>query len=359
MLDVFAAEGGYQAFHLHGGEWAWLLFSAVTALLALAVGFVLMRGVLAADQGTPKMIEIATAIQEGAMAYLRRQFKTIAVILVPLAVIVFVTSTKVVKPDGTEALSFAQSGAFRTLAFIAGCLMSGLTGFIGMGLAVRGNVRTAAAAKTGSLPAALKVAFRTGGVAGMFTVGLGLIGATTIIMIFQNTSSAILVGFGFGGSLLALFLRVGGGIFTKAADVGADLVGKVEAGIPEDDPRNPATIADNVGDNVGDCAGMAADLFESYEVTLVASIILGVAAFRSIGIDNPVAGLIFPVACRAIGVLASIAGVFSVRATDKDKSAMAPINRGFLTAGILTVIGTAFVALTYVGNKAIVDGAHF
>src|SRR5688500_6580038 len=349
MLDVLAAEGGYQEFHLAGGEWFWLLFSAVTALLALAVGFGLMKGVLAADQGTPKMIEIATAIQEGAMAYLRRQFKTIGVILIPLVVVVFFTATAVKKPDGTEALSFAESGLFRTLAFIAGCLMSGLTGFIGMGLAVRGNVRTAAAAKTGSLPAALKVAFRTGGVAGMFTVGLGLIGATVIIMIFQNTSSAILVGFGFGGSLLALFLRVGGGIFTKAADVGADLVGKVEAGIPEDDPRNPATIADNVGDNVGDCAGMAADLFESYEVTLVASIILGVAAFESIG-ANPALGLIFPVACRAIGVLASIVGVFMVRATDKDKSAMAPINRGFLTAGILTVIGTAIVALTYVGN---------
>ena len=218
-----------------------------------------------------------------------------------------------------------------------------------MSLAVRGNVRTAAAAKSGSLPAALKVAFRTGGVAGMFTVGLGLLGATIIIMLFQNTASAILIGFGFGGSLLALFLRVGGGIFTKAADVGADLVGKVEAGIPEDDPRNPATIADNVGDNVGDCAGMAADLFESYEVTLVASIILGVAAFASIG-ANPALGLIFPVAARAIGVLASIVGVFAVRATDKDKSAMAPINRGFLTAGLLTVVGTAIVAFVYVGN---------
>ena len=241
-----------------------------------------MRGVLAQDQGTPKMQEIAQAIQEGAMAYLKRQFKTIIVILVPVAIVVFLTSTAVKKATGVEALSFAQSGVFRTGAFVLGAFLSGLTGFIGMSLAVRGNVRTAAAAREGSMPTALSVAFRTGGVAGMFTVGLGLLGATVIIMIFQNTSSAILIGFGFGGSLIALFMRVGGGIFTKAADVGADLVGKVEAGIPEDDPRNPATIADNVGDNVGDCAGMAADLFESYEVTLVASIILGVPAFAAI-----------------------------------------------------------------------------
>src|SRR5690606_5560800 len=189
-------------------------------------------------------------------------------------------------------------------------------------------------ARTGSMPNALTVAFRTAGIAGMFTVGLGLLGATVIIMLFQNTSSAILVGFGFGGSLLALFLRVGGGIFTKAADVGADLVGKVEAGIPEDDPRNPATIADNVGDNVGDCAGMASDLFESYEVTLVASIILGVPAFQRIFPDQPglwAAGALFPLAARAVGVLASIVGVFMVRARSSDKTAMAPINRGFLT----------------------------
>ena len=350
MTHLLASEGGWQDFTLGSAEWFWLAFSAGTAVLAILVGFALMKGVLAADQGTPKMIEIATAIQEGALAYLKRQFKTIGIILIPLVVVVFFTATAVEKPDGTHALSFVQSGLFRTLAFVAGCIMSGLTGYIGMGLAVRGNVRTAAAARGGSLPAALKVAFRTGGVAGMFTVGLGLLGATIIIMLFQNTSSAILVGFGFGGSLLALFLRVGGGIFTKAADVGADLVGKVEAGIPEDDPRNPATIADNVGDNVGDCAGMAADLFESYEVTLVASIILGVAAFESLGIANPVVGLIFPVAARAIGVLASIVGIYAVRATDKDKSAMAPINRGFLTAGLLTVVGTAIVALVYVGN---------
>jgi K(+)-stimulated pyrophosphate-energized sodium pump len=350
MSTVLAAEGGYQEFVLGTAEWAWLVISAITALIALGVGFLLSKGVLRADQGTEKMKEIAAAIQEGAMAYLRRQFKTILVILIPLVVVVYLTSTEVLAPDGSVALSFAESGLFRTVAFVAGCFLSGLTGFIGMSLAVRGNVRTAAAAKSGSLPAALKVAFRTGGVAGMFTVGLGLLGATLIIMVFQNTSSAILVGFGFGGSLLALFLRVGGGIFTKAADVGADLVGKVEQGIPEDDPRNPATIADNVGDNVGDCAGMASDLFESYEVTLVASIILGVAAFDSIG-ANPALGLIFPVVARAIGVLASIAGVYMVRATPNDRTAMAPINRGFLTAGLLTIVGTFLVAMFYVGNE--------
>ena len=353
MPALFAAEGGFQDFTLRGGEWFVLVGSALTALLALGVGLVLMQSVLKADQGSPTMIDIAKAIQEGAQAYLRRQFRTIGFILIPLAIVVFVTSVAVDKPDGTEALSFFESGLFRTLAFLAGCFMSGLTGFIGMGLAVRGNVRTAAAARGGKMGPALDVAFKTGGVAGMFCVGLGLIGATTIVMLFQNTASAILIGFGFGGSLLALFLRVGGGIFTKAADVGADLVGKVEAGIPEDDPRNPATIADNVGDNVGDCAGMASDLFESYEVTLVASIILGVPAFQRIFPDNPglwAAGAMFPLAARAIGVLASIVGVFMVKAREKDTSAMAPINRGFLTAGILTVVGTLVVAVVYVGN---------
>ncbi len=267
----------------------------------------------------------------------------------------FLTSTKITKPGGALALSFAASGSARTVAFVAGAFLSGLTGFIGMSLAVRGNVRTAAAARRGSLRDALRVAFRTGGVAGMYTVGLGLLGATTIIMLFQNTSTAILIGFGFGGSLIALFMRVGGGIFTKAADVGADLVGKVEQGIPEDDPRNPATIADNVGDNVGDCAGMAADLFESYEVTLVAAIILGVPAFASIG-ANPALGLIFPLIARAIGVLASIVGVFLVRARDSDRTAMAPINRGFLGAGILTVLGVGAVGVFYVGNSHIDEG---
>jgi len=353
VSGLFAAEGGYQEFVLKGGEWAVLWLSAASAVLAIAVGFYLARLVMAADEGTPKMKEIALAIQEGANAYLKRQFKTIILILIPLAAIVFVTSTAILKGEGaeaTEALSFMQAGIWRTIAFILGCAASGFTGYIGMTLATRGNVRTAAAALTGSMPDALTVAFRTGGVAGMFTVGLGLSGATLIIMIFQNTSSVILVGFGFGGSLLALFLRVGGGIFTKAADVGADLVGKVEAGIPEDDPRNPATIADNVGDNVGDCAGMAADLFESYEVTLVASIILGVAAFNSIGL-NPAMGLVFPLAARAIGVIASIFGVFAVKAKPGETDALKPINKGFLVAGVLTLAGTLALSLAYVGNE--------
>ena len=353
-MATILAEGSYQQFTIQGGDWLVLILSAAAALLAIAVGFFLVKSVMAADEGTPKMKEIAKAIQVGAWAYLKRQFRTIAVILIPVAVIVFLTSTAIDKPDnGGEALSFVQSGLWRTIAFIAGCLASGLTGYIGMTLATRGNVRTAAAAKNGSMSDALTVAFRTGGVAGMFTVGLGLLGATVIIMIFQNTSSVILVGFGFGGSLLALFLRVGGGIFTKAADVGADLVGKVEAGIPEDDPRNPATIADNVGDNVGDCAGMASDLFESYEVTLVASIILGVAAFRSIFPDDPskwVLGVMFPLAARAIGVVASIVGVFFVKARPGETDALKPINRGFFVAGGLTLIGTLVVALIYVGN---------
>ena len=346
----FVAEGGYQPFHLHNTEWAWLIFAAVCGLIAIATGFFLMRGVLAADQGTPTMIEIAKAVQEGAQAYLVRQFKAIGVIVIPLAVLVFVTASKVTKtlPDGSKhtVLSYGLSGLFRALAFLVGATLSGLAGFIGMSTAVRGNVRTAAAARGGSMPAALKVAFRTGAITGLFVVGFGLLGATIIVMLAQNTATAILIGFGFGGSLLALFMRVGGGIFTKAADVGADLVGKVEAGIPEDDPRNAATIADNVGDNVGDCAGMGADLFESYIVILVATLILANKAFPTKG----QVGLTFSLIVPAIGILASIIGVFVVRGSDKDKTAMAPINRGLLTSAVLTIGGTALVSGLYVHN---------
>ena len=378
MTQVLAAEGGYQAFTLTSTEWGWLIFAAAVAVFALLLGVVLMRGVLKQEQGTDKMQEIAGAIQEGALAYLKRQFRTIGIIVVPLAVVVFLTSTAINKMPvlevggksvigGEEVMSFLQSGLFRTAAFIMGCLFSAAIGFFGMWLAVRGNVRTAAAAKRSDFNAALKVAFRTGGVAGLLTAGLGLLGTVVIVMLFQNTSTSILIGFGFGGSLLALFLRVGGGIFTKAADVGADLVGKVEAGIPEDDPRNPATIADNVGDNVGDCAGMAADLFESFAVTLVASIILGVSAFQAIGlgvdkleIDGvtiisgggvAVKGLIFPLAVVTIGLIASMIGIFVVKGRPSDgNDALKAINRGIYTAQIIAIIGAGLVAFLYIGN---------
>jgi K(+)-stimulated pyrophosphate-energized sodium pump len=342
------ARGGYQPFHLHTTEWAWLAFAAGCGVIAILTGFYLMRSVLAADQGTPSMIEIAKAVQEGAQAYLARQFKVIAIIVVPLAVLVFVTAssvTNLVNGHVVTVISYPVEGAYRVAAFLVGATLSATAGFIGMSTAVRGNVRTAAAARDGSLAAGLRVAFRTGAITGMFVVGFGLLGATVIIMLAQNTATATLVGFGFGCSLLALFMRVGGGIFTKAADVGADLVGKVEAGIPEDDPRNAATIADNVGDNVGDCAGMAADLFESYSVVLVATLILANGAF---GPTRGQIGLVFSLIVPAIGILASIIGAFLVRATKRDRSAMAPINRGFLTAAVLTVIGTFFVAEFYV-----------
>jgi K(+)-stimulated pyrophosphate-energized sodium pump len=357
MFPVFAAEGGYAPFTLGGTDKALLVAALLVALAALATAFVMMKGVLAADEGSEEMQEIAGAIQEGAMAYITRQFRTIGMIVIPLAVVVFLTSAKIVKPDllGGEddvALNFFQSGLFRTLAFLVGAVSSGAIGFLGMWLATRGNVRTTAAATRSDFPGALQIAIRTGGVCGLATAGLGLLGATVIILVFQNTASAILVGFGFGGSLLALFLRVGGGIFTKAADVGADLVGKVEAGIPEDDPRNPATIADNVGDNVGDCAGMASDLFESFGVTLVASIILGVSAFNGIGLGDETAarGLVFPVAVMAIGLVASIIGIYQVKARPGETDALHCIDRGITIAQGISVVGAALLAFFYVGN---------
>jgi K(+)-stimulated pyrophosphate-energized sodium pump len=349
---LLASDGGYQAFRLGGAERGWLVFAFAAGLAAILAAIYLIRGVMASETGTPKMREIAAAIQEGAEAFLKRQFKTIAMIIVPLFVLVFFTATKVVRPNGTIALTFVQSGFARAVAFLCGAAFSGLTGVIGMSLAVRANVRTAAAARDGRLAPALKVAFRAGGVTGLLCVGLGLIGATAIVFIFQNSATAVLVGFGFGASLIALFMRVGGGIFTKAADVGADLVGKVEAGIPEDDPRNAATIADNVGDNVGDCAGMAADLFESYEITIIASLILGYSAFRSLGLD-PARGLLYPLIVAAIGILTSAVGIFLVRARDNDKSAMAPINRGFRSSAILTLVGALLVAQFYIHDLVV------
>ncbi len=357
-MQLLAAEGGYQLFNLGGTDKTLLYISLGIALFGLAVSYVLMQDVLKADDGTPAMKKIATAIQEGAMAYITRQFRTIGMIVIPLAVVVFLTSAEILKAPGDIALTFFQSGLFRTIAFLVGAVSSGAIGFLGMWLATRGNIRTTAAATQSDFPGALKVAIRTGGSVGMATAGLGLFGSTMIILIFQNTSSAILVGFGFGGSLLALFLRVGGGIFTKAADVGADLVGKVEAGIPEDDPRNPATIADNVGDNVGDCAGMASDLFESFGVTLVASIILGVSAFTAIGVgpDQAARGLVFPVAVMAFGLVASAIGIFFVKAGPDDDDALKCINRGISIAQVISLIGAAALAFIYVGTPDAANG---
>src|SRR4029453_5207579 len=239
----------------------WLIFGV--SLIALVFAWILVREVLAAPEGTEKMKEIARAIQEGARAYLNRQYRTLAVFLAALAVLLFFVLPVPKNAEHSEiSIRFGRS-----VAFLLGALASMITGYVGMWLAVRANVPDANAPREAGLRRAVRIAFRAGGVAGMFTVGLGLFGATLILIIYKGDATSVLVGFGFGGALLAMFMRVGGGLFTKAADLG----GKVEQGTPGADPRNGALIADNVGDNVGDCAGMAADLFESYEVTLVAS----------------------------------------------------------------------------------------
>ena len=345
---VHLAEGGYQPFTFHGSDKTWLYIVLVAGVIGILAGLNLMRSVLAADQGSAKMREIATAIQEGAEAFLSRQFKTIAIIVVPLAIAIYFTGTKVVDEMNSVVMSSSENGLWRVVCFLVGAAFSGLTGYIGMSTAVRGNVRTAAAAvATQRTKEALRVAFRTGAVTGLLCVGLGLVGAAGIFLVFQNSATTVLVGFAFGASLLALFMRVGGGIFTKAADVGADLVGKVEAGIPEDDPRNAATIADNVGDNVGDCAGMAADLFESYVITIISALILGYAA------TGKSTSLLFPLIIPAIGVIASIIGVYAVSSRDSDKNALQPINRGVWLSSIITIVASYFVARYYVGETKV------
>jgi K(+)-stimulated pyrophosphate-energized sodium pump len=306
------------------------------SLLALVYAWRLVRGVLAKDEGTDQMKQISLAIREGANAYLTRQFKTLAAFVVILTVVLLPLEA----PD--LGLRIARS-----VAFVLGALFSAATGFVGMGLAVRANVRVASAARRG-LRESMAIAFRAGGVAGMFTVGLGLLGATLIFIVYKGSAPIVLFGFGFGGALLAMFMRVGGGIFTKAADVGADLVGKVEQNIPEDDPRNAATIADNVGDNVGDCAGMAADLFESYEVTLVAALILGFVAYQ--GTDSVVAAVLFPLFVRAIGVITSIIGIEAVKPRSEDEHGMKAINRGFVISGAVSAVAVFFVSAFYVDD---------
>jgi K(+)-stimulated pyrophosphate-energized sodium pump len=329
MVGHYLAAGG-GAVGVTGGNLTLVVVVAVVALLALAVAGVLVREVLAADQGTPKMQEISRAVQEGAAAYLRRQFRTLGVFVVLIFFVLLLL------PADSADVRWGRS-AF----FVVGALFSALTGFTGMSLCVRGNVRVAAAARENGEHKAMRIAFRTGGVAGMFTVGLGLFGAAIVVLIYKANAPNVLEGFGFGAALLAMFMRVGGGIYTKAADVGADLVGKVEKGIPEDDPRNAATIADNVGDNVGDCAGMAADLFESYAVMLVASLILGKVAFGNYG-------LIFPLIVPMLGVVTAVIGIFVVAPRKGDRSGMTAINRGFFVSAVISlilVIGAAFLYL--------------
>ena len=305
-----------------------LLLVLGVSVVALGFAGVFAKEVLAAEQGPQKMRDISRAVQEGAAAYLSRQFRTLAVFAGLVFLLLFLL------PGSSEV----RIG--RSIFFLVGAGFSALVGFIGMTLATRANVRVAHAANTTGTKTALRIAFRSGGVVGMFTVGLGLLGATVVLLTYGRSAPEVLEGFGFGGALLAMFMRVGGGIFTKAADVGADLVGKVEQGIPEDDPRNAATIADNVGDNVGDCAGMAADLFESYAVTLVAALILGQAAFGA-------EGLVFPLIVPAIGVLTALVGIFATSPRDADRTGMSAINRGFFLSALVSAVLVGFASFAY------------
>ncbi|MEV6242542.1 sodium-translocating pyrophosphatase [Lentzea sp. NPDC051838] len=330
MSRQFLAE----SLELSGGDRGVVAVVAVVALAALAVGYVLLREVLAAGQGTPKMQDIAKAVQEGAAAYLNRQFRTLGIFVV----IVFVLLFALPADDLAERIG-------RSLFFIVGAAFSATIGYLGMWLSTRANVRVAAAANEGEggREKAMRVAFRTGGVVGMTTVGLGLFGAALVVLVYAGQAPKVLEGFGFGAALLAMFMRVGGGIFTKAADVGADLVGKVEQGIPEDDPRNAATIADNVGDNVGDCAGMAADLFESYAVTLVASLILGTAAFGA-------QGLLFPLIVPAIGVVTAVIGVYTTSAK-AGESGLTAINRSFYISAVISAVLCTIAAFAFLPSS--------
>jgi K(+)-stimulated pyrophosphate-energized sodium pump len=310
-----------------------LIANVFVALAGLIYALLLVKQVREAPQGTPKMQEIAQAIREGANAYLYKQFRVVGVLIILITVALYYAA----QASGVPV----EIRWGRAIAFLVGSVFSATVGFVGMRLATIGNLRVAAAAQT-SFGQALQLGYRTGTITGMLTDGLGLLGGSIIFLMYGEHAYEALLGFGFGGTLLALFMRVGGGIYTKAADVGADLVGKLEAGIPEDDPRNAATIADNVGDNVGDCAGMAADIFESYEVTIVAAMILGIASFGH-------KGVIFPLLVRAIGVIASIISTYSVRAGDKGTAgeAMKSVNRGFLIGSLISVAGFIVLGLLY------------
>jgi K(+)-stimulated pyrophosphate-energized sodium pump len=322
------------------------------AILGLLYAIFLRRQILREDKGTPQMQEVWNAIREGAEAYLRSQLKSILPLILILTVALFL-SVYIAPPTHESLKRFSDRsesevrliiGIGRAVAFVLGASFSLAVGQIGMRMAVQGNVRVASAARR-SFADALRIAYRAGTITGMLTDGLGLFGGTIIFIYFGIAAPDALLGFGFGGTLLALFMRVGGGIFTKAADVGADLVGKIEAGIPEDDPRNPAVVADLVGDNVGDCAGMAADIFESYEVTIVSGLILGLALWR---ITGDLAWIIYPLLVRGIGVLSSIIGTYAVKGgPGKSGDAMRAIFRGFLSSAAISIVLFGLIAFFY------------
>ena len=318
--------------HVSGTNLTYVYIVLAISLGALAVAWGLRAQVLANDEGTENMREVAAAVQEGAAAFLARQFRTLSYFVVIVFFLLFAL-------PGTSDIRLGRS-----IFFLVGAVFSALVGYNGMWLAVRANVRVAEAARQKSAERAVQIAFRTGGVVGMTTVGLGLVGASLVVILYRENAPSVLEGFGFGAAMVAMFMRVGGGIFTKAADVGADLVGKVEKNIPEDDPRNAATIADNVGDNVGDCAGMAADLFESYAVTLVAALILGKAGFGD-------SGLIYPLIVPAIGTVTAVIGIFLTRMRSTDKSAMNAINRSFFLSAVISAVLTGLATFVYLPSN--------